>query len=369
MKCILLREHLNNALSIVEKSLGTTEIMPVLKNILIKARGGKIQLVATNLETALVAIIPGKIEEEGEIAVLGSLLFQVINNIKDEKIEFVTKDNQLQIHTDMFQGELVTVSPSDFPLIPKVKETTYVEVEAKQFKKGIDIVFLAISFNTIRPELNGMYLSMQSGSKKLILAGSDGFRLAEKQVDVLKSEVESISCIIPAKTLQLLGRMLDTSPTGVVKIVLEAHQSVFILDGFVLISNLVDGTYPAYESFVPKEFETEVLVSKSGLTDAVRLSSIFSSKLNDITMHIAPSEGVVKIKSSNTTFGSGEINVSGQIKGIEQFLRMNARYIQDGIKAIDDANLKVSIVSGEKPIKIESLIDKSAYYIVMPIKI
>ncbi|MEK7498300.1 MAG: hypothetical protein AAB611_00365, partial [Patescibacteria group bacterium] len=75
------------------------------------------------------------------------------------------------------------------------------------------------------------------------------------------------------------------------------------------------------------------------------------------------------IKSSNTTFGSGEINVSGHIKGIEQFLRMNARYIQDGIKAIDDANLKVSIVSGEKPIKIESLIDKSAYYIVMPIKI
>jgi|GEM_PF-2265473 len=369
MKCILLREHLNNALSIVEKSLGTTEIMPILKNILIKTQGGKIQLIATNLETALVATIPGKIEEEGEVAVSGSLLFQVINNIKDEKIEFVTKDNQLQIHTDMFQGDIVTVSVVDFPIIPKVHETTYVEVESKQFKKGIDTVFLAISFNTIRPELNGMYLSMKSGYKKLILAGSDGFRLAEKQVDILKSEVDSITCIIPAKTLQILSRMLDTSPTGVLKIVLEDHQSVFFLDGFVLISNLVDGTYPAYESFVPKDFETEVLISKSSLTDAVRLSSVFSSKLNDITMHIVPSEGVVKIKSSNAIFGSGEINVSGQIKGIEQFLRMNARYIQDGIKAIDDVNLKISVVNGEKPIKIESLVDKSTYYIVMPIKI
>ena len=86
-------------------------------------------------------------------------------------------------------------------------------------------------------------------------------------------------------------------------------------------------------------------------------------------MHITPDEGVVKIKSSNTTFGSGDINVSGQIKGIEQFLRMNARYIQDCIKAIDDANLKISIVNGEKPIKIESPVDKSVYYIVMPIKI
>ncbi|MBI5420768.1 MAG: DNA polymerase III subunit beta [Parcubacteria group bacterium] len=369
MKCILLRDHLNNALSIVEKSLGTNEIMPILKNILIKAQSGKIQLIATNLETALIATIPGKIEEEGEVAVSGSLLFQVINNIKDEKIECSTKDNQLQIHTDMFQGELVTVSISDFPLIPKIQETTYVEVEAKQFKKGIDTVFLAISFNTIRPELNGMYVSMHESKKKLILAGSDGFRLAEKQIDILKSEVEAISCIIPTKTLQLLGRMLDTSPTGVLKIIIEAHQSVFILDGFVLISNLVDGTYPSYEHFVPKEFETELLVSKSGLTDAVRLSSVFSSKLNDITMHIAPDEGVVKIKSSNTVFGAGEINVPGQVKGIEQFLRMNARYIQDGAKAIDDANLKISIVNGEKPIKIESLIDKSAYYIVMPIKI
>ena len=61
MKIIILKEHLNKVLGIIEKSIGNNELMPILKNVLIKVEQGKIQFIATNLETAFIATINGKI--------------------------------------------------------------------------------------------------------------------------------------------------------------------------------------------------------------------------------------------------------------------------------------------------------------------
>ncbi len=368
MKLIILREHLNSALSLLEKTLGSNELMPILKNVLVKAEKGKIQLIATNLETALIATLNGKIEEEGSVAVSGSGLFQIINNVKDEKIELLYKEQKLFVYTDMFQGDMVTVPTVDFPIIPKVKEEVFLDVDVKNFKKGLDTAFLAVSFNTIRPELNGVFLKADSVTKKLICVGTDGFRLAERRIDITHMECDSVQCIIPSKAVQILGRMLDGGQ-NIVRMIIEQNQCAFVVEGFTLISNLVDGEYPPYENFIPKEFDTEILVGKSSLNDAVRLSSVFSSRLNDITLQIIPHEEVVKVQSSNNVFGSGETRVQSKIRGLEQLVRVNARYFQDGIKSLDDANIKITIVNSEKPIKIESVTDKNVFYIIMPIKI
>ncbi|MDE1970756.1 MAG: DNA polymerase III subunit beta [Patescibacteria group bacterium] len=366
MKLIILREHLNRALSIVEKSLGTNELMPILKNVVIRTEQGKIHLITTNLETAIIATLNGKIEEEGDVAVSGSGLLQVISNLKDEKIHVVTDNQKLLITTDTFQGELVTVSLTDFPLIPKVQSDSYIDVSVKALHRALDMVSLAISPHTIRQELNGVFFTFKNHD--LVCVGSDGFRLSEKKINIISSTIEEMQCIIPSRTIQLLSRVMEYTSSETIRIAIEAHQCIFLVNEYTLISNCVDGNYPSYENFVPKDFDTEILINKVTLADAVRLCNVFSSRLNDITIHILPKDNSITIRSSNAILGSGEITIQGQVTGIEQSFRMNARYFQDGLKSIDDTNLKISIVNAEKPIKIEPIVDKNGYAIIMPIK-
>lgn len=67
MRLISTQENLKKALSITSHGTGKNINLPILSNILIKAKKGAIELVSTNLEIGIIYQLRGKIEEEGEL--------------------------------------------------------------------------------------------------------------------------------------------------------------------------------------------------------------------------------------------------------------------------------------------------------------
>ena len=53
MKLVIIRANLRDGLAAVERATGENQNLPILRNVLIEAEGGRIRLTATNLEIAI----------------------------------------------------------------------------------------------------------------------------------------------------------------------------------------------------------------------------------------------------------------------------------------------------------------------------
>ena len=118
MKLTVLQENLKNSVNLTSHFTSPKAQLPILGNILLKAGKTKLTLSATNLETSIETSITAKIEEEGEIAINGKTLNDVISNLSSGSIEIESAQEQIKITSGKFKSNLLGSNTSDFPTLP-----------------------------------------------------------------------------------------------------------------------------------------------------------------------------------------------------------------------------------------------------------
>ncbi|HEC65204.1 MAG TPA: DNA polymerase III subunit beta, partial [bacterium] len=99
MKVALLQENLAKALNHVAKAISTRPSIPVLSNVLIEAKKGKLKLSSTDLEIGINAWIGADVEEDGEVTVSARLLSEFINSLKSGKVMMSSVKNTLLVES------------------------------------------------------------------------------------------------------------------------------------------------------------------------------------------------------------------------------------------------------------------------------
>lgn len=368
MNIVVTKTNLKKGLATVEKSSGESLNLPILKNTLIEVQDNKIKLVSTNLEIAITFFVPGKIIENGKTTVPISILLNLINNFQSEKINLETKNNNLIIKSDNYKATINGISAEEFPIIPKVKNTNnFIEIKADTFKKSLSQVIIATQFSDIRPELNGILFDFSLDNLKLV--ATDSFRLAEKTLSEnnFKSNYEeSFKTIIPLKTAQELLKILEDDE--ILRIYYDETQILFKTEQLELISRVLEGNFPDYGAIVPKNFLIEISLEKEEFANALKLSSVFSGRNNEIKIVISE-EKSLDIVSSDPIVGENcyslSAKIQGKIKKREVFF--NWKYLVDVLKVIDEEKVFFGINEDNEVSLIKPMEDKSYFYILKPI--
>lgn len=372
MKVILLKENFKKGLLVVGKSPTTNLSLPILKNILIKT-DTKIQLTATDLEIAITHFLSGKIIEAGGITIPINTITEIINNLKNEKINLEIKNKNLFIKTDNYEALLQGINEEEFPIIPKIKNTkNFIEVNSKSLADSFESVILAAPTSDIRPEIFGVLFNFELGSIKLTT--TDSFRLAEKSItqDQFKTNIESgFKIIIPLKTIDNLIRIIRQIQIETVKIYLDQNQILFCIEDTEIISRLIGGTYPDYQQIIPKEIKTKIVCNNQELINALKISSAFVSRSNEIKITANKEKGLLEIFSQDSSLGENRYTLPAKIGGPTHAASFNWKYLLDGLRSIKDEDLILGISDGPgevKPAIIKPAKDTSFFYILMPIK-
>ena len=100
---------------------------------------------------------------------------------------------------------------------------------------------------------------------------------------------------------------------------------------------------------------------------AVRTSSIFSSKLQDVGLRITSKE--VEIAAANQEVGNFKTTIPAAVSGNEISLHFNYRYLLDGLNVMDEGEFYLGANSEHTPSIIKNKNDSSFTYVVMPIRI
>ena len=122
MKVALLQENLAKALNHVAKAISTRPSIPVLSNVLIEAKKGKLKLSSTDLEIGINAWIGADVEEDGEVSVSARLLSEFINSLKSGKVMMSSVKNTLLVESVDNSAEFNIISADEFPSVPNVEK-------------------------------------------------------------------------------------------------------------------------------------------------------------------------------------------------------------------------------------------------------
>ncbi|MBD3282532.1 MAG: DNA polymerase III subunit beta, partial [Candidatus Portnoybacteria bacterium] len=360
MKIICLQKNLKKGLDIAQNIVGKNLTLPILNNILLSAEKKKLKISATDLEIAITTNIPCKVDKEGSITIPSKTLVSFVNYLPDKKIEVNVKGSDAQLKCENYKSNIKGLNAKDFPIIPKIKGKPILKIKSSTFKSALDQVINFVSFSDIRPEISGILVNF---NKKLKLVATDSFRLGEKIIELKKNKSkDSFSFILPYKTAQELARILDDEDDEI-SITVEDNQVLFELSETKIISKLIEGNYPNYQQLISKEFETKISIDREELLKAVKLSSLFSSKINDVRIKVDPKKSKVEISSQDADLGENTSNIDAEVKGKDVEIIFNYRYILEGLNNINSKKVFLGFNGSESPGVIKPETDSTFTYI------
>ncbi len=374
MKLTILQNKLKQGLSVIERASSKSFILPILKNLLLKTEKNFLELSATDLEIGIKWWILAKIEKEGKITVPISILSTFINLLPEKPINLTITDQILSVECENYKTKIKGQSSEDFPIIPGISEGVSFSLNCPSFCQGLSQIVDIVLPSTVKPEISGIHFLIQKDLIKM--AATDSFRLGEKTLFLEKPlPIEKeVSLILPQKIAKEIINIFGEKE-GELKVVCSPNQILFESlmpetnhPQIHLSSKLIEGEYPNYQEIIPKKYETQVILEKQEFLNQVKAASLFSGKVNEVKFKVIPKKGMVEISSQNPETGEYHSLILGEIKGKEEEISFNYRFLNSGLLNIKSSEVIFELNGEVGPGVLKPIGDESYIYVVMPIK-
>lgn len=360
MKLQVTQENLSKALNTVARIANSRNTLPILANILLKVTDNRLSVSATNLDIGISHFIGGKIDKPGAITVPARLTQDFIASLPEEVVNLELVDNKLHITTDKYQSVINGIAADDFPVMPEVSKGVSWALPAKEFKKALSQTVFAASSDDSRPVLTGVYFSTET--KDLVIAATDSYRLAEKNLGKIPKDVK---LIMPATATQDLLRVISDSDEEV-NITHDDQQILFQTKDISLVARLIDGNYPDYRKLVPAKFDIVAKLKKDDFIGITKVSSLFAREsAGSIT--IKAEDNSVSIRSIASQLGENTATAEAKVTGAGE-ITLNSRYLLDGLNAFDGDEIEFCFSGKLEPVILRSPSSPEYLHLVMPLR-
>lgn len=362
MKLQVTQENLAKALNTVARVASGRSTLPILSNVIIKTVGNRLSVAATNLDIAITHYIGSKVSEEGSITVPARLTQDFVTSLPTGVIDLELDGLKLNINTDKYQSVINGVSADEFPVMPAITKGSKWSISAKTLKKGLQQAIFAASNDEARPTLTGVYIYSTDG--ELVLAATDSYRLAEKQLMKTKEEV---SLLVPASAMQDLLRIVSDYE-GEVEVVHDDQQVLFRVGDVELVTRLIEGTYPDYKKLIPTKFTTSATLNRSEFVNITKVSSLFAREsAGSVTVHIDEKTKEVSIRSVASQLGENTASANAEVDGGGD-ITLNSRYLLDALHALSGDEVVIGFNGKLEPCVLKDKKASDYQHIIMPLK-
>ena len=371
MEITILQEKLKEGLNLLGKIAPRSSSLPALNNISAKTEKNFLVLSATDLEMAVHWWALAKIEEPGEIILPGQTTASLVGSLPNKPIKIKSKDLSLEIGCEGHRSFLKTFNPEEFPIIPEISKGDFIEIKTRPFLSGLNGVVGVCASSSSKPEISGVYFAFQPGEIKM--AATDSFRLAEKILPLKEKKDSVYSFILPQRSAREIINLFAESGEAM-KICFSPNQILFESmmaetshPQLQFISRLVEGEFPDYQEILPKQFETQAVVSQKEILALVKTAGIFCGRNNEIKLKVDAVKNQVEISGQNQDIGEYQSQIPAKIKGKGLEVVFNHRFLMEGLSGAKE-EVSFEFTGEEGPSLIKPAGEEGYLYVLMPIK-
>lgn len=322
-----------------------------------------LSLEATDLDVGIrLHLSEAAVQEEGTLVVPAARLLAVVREIDEDETTLVGQDGNLVVDTAGSHFQIRGEDPDAFAELPSFQADHALRLPADLLRTMIRRTIFATAKEAGRYALHGVLFRVAGDTLELV--ATDGRRLARATNELGSKAPRDLRVIVGPKGLSLLDRVIAEG-TSEVAVALEERQVLFEVGGTLVISRLIDGTFPAYEDVIPKTTKAGFEIPVADFAGALRRASLLTTR-DALSVEFDIGDEALTIRSRAPEVGEARIQVPVAYEGETQQLGFNPVFLTDALKVMNpEGQVRFEFTDAKAPGK---LTDSDAYvYVVMPI--
>lgn len=365
MKLVLNKDVIIDGLQKVQSIVGSRTTLPILYNVMLKADKEGLTLSATDLEVSVRTQVEAKVVRAGATTLPARRVFSIFRELPANEIEIDVDDKDVAtIRAGQSVFKIIGISEDEFPPMPKFQGGRQYTIEQATLRRMLACTHFAASADESRYILNGVLMSFRGG--KLTTVATDGRRMAhyEQEVEFLKDAEGEY--VIPSKAINELLKTLQAEGTGTVKFHVTENQAAFEFDRMLIVTKLLEGTYPNFKQVIPGHCEERVALERESLMEAIRrVALLVSDKSNSVTLTFSKNKLLISAVSPEI----GEATESMPVKygGKEMSVSFNPTFILDPLRNLDDDEVSMELSDDLSPGVLKN--SRPFLYVLMPMRV
>lgn len=342
--------------------------LPILGNVKIIVENNAAKFIASDLEVQVTTSVSCQADENGEFTAPAKKLLEICNALSTyDEISLFYNGEKIDITAGKSKLSLQTLDASDYPDMVFDKESSSIKLSLEELSKLILKTSFAMAYQDARHFLNGLHICSQEGT--LVAVCTDGHRLA-KYNSKIKSET-NVSIIIPRKAITEINRIINAfndKSTQLTEISVSNNMIIFTVGDYMLISKLIEGTYPNFNKVIPEETRSSIEVNKQIFKNSLNIiSKVVNQQYKGVKL--TPSPNSLHLISSNTESEIGEDVVDASYNGDEISIGFNISYLQDVIDVIEGDTVKICINDQNSGCILVDENTNDSIFVIMPMRV
>lgn len=360
MKLTIEQNHLAALLGRVTKAVESRNNIPILSNVLLIAEGDTLKAIATDLDVEVASTAEARVEQSGSTTVQASTLQSIVNKLSKGKLVSLSYNGgTLNVTSGRSNLTLSSLPVDDFPRVANDEYKSTFQAPQEELKRMLELTEPSMSTEETRYYLQGVYLHSHEGNARAV--STDGHRLALVDSSIA---AEFPPVIVPRKTVGLVKGLLDEGDSTVSA---SATKVRFDLGHTVVVSKVVDGTYPDYSRIIPTGWETEVTVNANDVKQASALvSEVSGERVRAVRVTVSDDLVTLTVRSG-ADVGIEEVDAS--VTGERVECGVNSKYLAEILKACNGDNAVMRFNGAGSAIVVKPEEDDKALFLVMPMRV
>ena len=363
MKFNVNREKLQKALSRVGSIIGARSMLPLIGNVMIEAKEGRIKLTTTDLELRMSTSVEAEIIEEGKSTAPAHKLISLVNSFSAPEVEFDVNDQEhFKIVCGSGRFKLLGLPADDFPEVAEFTPVRELKIKECDLKRMIGSISYAVGADDSRKVLTGILFSI-SEENNLTMVATDSKRMAMQEYVPESVTGEFGDAIIPLKAMTELRKLLEGD--RMLTFSIGDKMCRMISEEFTLDTKLIEGSYPNYRLVIPASFKQEIELPVS----------VFKSKIETVALVLSENSSYVVLKfeenklsvaASSAEVGEGCDTMDIAYTGEPFEVSFNPVFLSDPLRNLDAETVRFRINDPLNPVAMES--GDGFVYVIMPIR-
>jgi DNA polymerase-3 subunit beta len=348
------------------------QTMPVLANVLLAARDGRLHITGTDLEVELVAASAVSVQQPGDITVPGRKLLDIFRALPEKtnvtlSTERARRDSEAErvsVHAGRSRFTLSSLPAAEFPLVEEINTQQTLSVPQGEFRRLIDKTHFSMAQQDVRYYLNGLLL--ETDGKALRAVATDGHRLALCEMELADTAKATHQVIVPRKGVLELQRILGTE--GIIELAVGTNHVRAQIGDIRFTSKLIDGRFPEYARVIPTNPPRVVEADREALKQALQRTAILSNeKYRGIQLTVRPD--LLTLTAHNPEQEDAEDQVEVSYKGEEVEIGFNVNYLLDALSGVEGDRVEIGLTDSNSSCLVHAPGVLNTRYVVMPMRL
>lgn len=337
-------------LQAASKVINGKNALSILDNFLLSTVGGdRLSITGSDSENVLTVYVPiTDLEGEGAIAIPAKRLLEITKEISNQPLTFYINDDTKEVDLRFLNGHFnfMGVSADEYPRpAQSTEERVEFTVPADMVKKGLDNTCFAVSVDTVRPIMTGIYWDIHE--EDITFVSSDTHKLV-RYISRMAQPGFRASFILAPKAANILRSLIGKDMADV-KLSFNEKSGLFEFGDYELTCMFINGVYPNYERVIPRENPFVVTVDRASILTALRRVTLFANKASNLVV-VNVGDNNMQLMAQDLDYGmSAQENVNCDYDGNPMTIGFNGAFMVEIINNLPGDTIQLKLSDPARP--------------------